>query len=187
MPPRTLVKDHFRSPYCSLCRAARRHGRADGPRPRRPGAESTLLRHLNTPAGERDPDLLPEGQRAAIARRPGSRASGRRHLCQRFPTDPADRGAARRAAGLTPIVYDPADTPAWSPGSAPARCRRWSSATATPCRRSSLSSAATRPAPLVHADFGDIWRIGPGGGPKGGASRALTEGHRTFDRHSRAG
>lgn len=123
-----------------------------------------VMRHLNTPAGERDPDLTPQGQRAAAA------------LAARFGRDPpraiyvTDYRRTRQTAaplaarlGLTPIVYDPADTPGLvarvRAGPLPALIVGHSNT--VPDIVAGLGG--TRPAPLVHEDFGDIWRIGPGG------------------------
>ena len=48
-----------------------------------PAPNIYVVRHLNTPAGQRDPDLLPEGQRAAQALATWfGRERIRRHLCQ---------------------------------------------------------------------------------------------------------
>ena len=123
-----------------------------------------VIRHLNTPAGERDPDLLPEGQRAAAAlatwfrrERPGAiYVSDFRRTRQT---------AAPLAArlGLTPIVYDPADTPGLV-----ARVRAERKPVLIVGHSNTVPDiveqlGGTRPAPLVHEDFGDIWRVGPDG------------------------
>lgn len=124
-----------------------------------------VVRHLNTPSGERDPDLLPEGRRAAQA------------LAGWFRTGQAPRAiyvsdfrrtrqtAAPLAArlGLTPIVYNPADTPALvarvRAGPLPALIVGHSNT--VPDIVAQLGG--TRPGPLVHEDFGDIWLIAPDG------------------------
>ena len=123
-----------------------------------------VVRHLNTLAGERDPDLTPEGQRAAAALASWFRADPPRAI---FVSDfrRTRQTAAPLAARLrlTPIVYDPADTPGLI-----ARVR----ATPGPVLIVGHSNTVpdiveqlggTRPGPLVHEDFGDIWRIGPDG------------------------
>jgi phosphohistidine phosphatase SixA len=123
-----------------------------------------VMRHLNTPQGERDPDLLPEGQAAA------------QRLVQLFDRErPAviyvssfkrtQQTAAAVAAlyDLTPIVYDPADTPGLvarvRAGPLPALVVGHSNT--VPDIVAQLGG--TRPAPLSHPDFGDVWRIGTGG------------------------
>lgn len=133
--------------------------------PQPAGQTVWVVRHLNTPAGERDPDLLPEGQRAAAA------------LATWFPAGMEPRAiyvsdfrrtrqtAAPLAArlGLTPIVYDPANTPALI---ARVRAERGTvlvvgHSNTVPDIVEQLGGA--RPAELHHPDFGDIWRIAPGG------------------------
>ena len=123
-----------------------------------------VMRHLNTPAGERDPDLTVEGQRTATALASWFRADPPRAIYvsdYRRTRQTAAPLAAR--LGLTPIVYDPADTPGLI-----ARVR----ATPGPVLIVGHSNTVpdiveqlggTRPGPLVHEDFGDIWRIGPDG------------------------
>jgi len=123
-----------------------------------------VMRHLNTPAGERDPDLLPEGQRVAL------------RLARYFRSDRpvaiyvSDFRRTRQTAaplaarlGLTPIVYDPADTPGLI-----ARVRAEHGpvlivghSNTVPDIVAGLGGA--RPAALVHEDFGDIWRVSPDG------------------------
>jgi len=123
-----------------------------------------VVRHLNTPAGERDPDLTAEGQRAATALATWFRADPPRAI---FVSDfrRTRQTAAPLAArlGLTPVVYDPADAPGLiarvRAGPLPALIVGHSNT--VPDIVAQLGGA--RPGPLVHEDFGDIWRIGPDG------------------------
>lgn len=123
-----------------------------------------VMRHLNTPAGERDPDLLPEGQRAAAAL-PGW--FGRTRLRAIYVSDfrRTRQTAAPLAArlGLIPIVYDPADTPGLvarvRAGPHPALIVGHSNT--VPDIVEALGGP--RPAALAHADFGDIWRVAADG------------------------
>ena len=122
------------------------------------------MRHLDVPSGQQDPDLTDIG-----------RFRAGRLADELAPHHPAaiyvstykrtQQSAAPLAArlGLTPIVYDPADTPAMV-----ARVR----AGPTPALIVGHSNTVpdiveqlggTRPGPMVHEDFGDIWRIGPDG------------------------
>ena len=109
-----------------------------------------VMRHLHTPAGERDPDLTAEGSSRRSCSPTGSRRSRRR------PSMSATTGARRQTAaplaarlGLTPIVYDPADTP--GPGRpGPGR------AEAGPDRRPQQHRARHRRAARRHA-AGDRW------------------------------
>jgi broad specificity phosphatase PhoE len=129
-----------------------------------------VMRHLNTPAGEPDPDLLPEGRAAAIA------------LADLMETDPFQGGrrpvaiyvsdykrtrqtaaplAARLALSLT--VYDPRDTPGLL-----ARVRAEAGPVLIVGHSNTVPDivaalGGTRPAPLVHEDFGDLWVVQPGG------------------------
>ncbi|WP_129791120.1 phosphoglycerate mutase family protein [Sphingosinicella sp. CPCC 101087] len=119
-----------------------------------------VVRHLHTPEGERDPDLTAEGHRQAVL------------LADRLAEAPPAviyvstykrtvQTAAPTAArlDLIPIVYDPRDTPALV-----ARVR----AGPTPALVVGHSNTVpdiieqlggTRPEPLVHEDFGDLWSI----------------------------
>ena len=123
-----------------------------------------VMRHLDTPEGERDPDLTARGQRRAT------------HLADWFRTDrPAaiyvsDFRRTRQTAapiaarlGLTAIVYDVRDTPGLiarvRAGPLPALVVGHSNTVPEIVE----ALGGTRPAPLVHADFGDIWTIGRDG------------------------
>lgn len=129
------------------------------------GPQYFVVRHLNTPAGERDPDLLPEGQRAAQALA-GWFASGETpraiYVTQYRRTAQTAAPLAARL-GLIPIVYDPADTPALiarvRAGPLPALVVGHSNTVPDIVEQ----FGGERPGPLVHEDFGDIWRIGPDG------------------------
>lgn len=129
-------------------------------------AESNVyvMRHLNTPAGQADPDLLPEGRRAAEAL--AAWFQGERPVAI-YVTDykRTRQTAAPLAArlGLTPIVYDPADTPGLI-----ARVRAEHGAVLIVGHSNTVPEivaalGGARPAPLAHEDFGDVWRIAPGG------------------------
>ena len=123
-----------------------------------------VMRHLHTPEGERDPDLTAEGQRHAALLADwfgGERLRAIYVSDYRRTRQTAAPLAAR--LGILPIVYDPADTPALvalvRAGPLPALIVGHSNT--VPDIVSQLGGA--RPAPLVHADFGDVWRIGPDG------------------------
>jgi broad specificity phosphatase PhoE len=123
-----------------------------------------VVRHLNTPAGERDPDLLAEGRRSAalLAERLADK-----HIAAIYVTDyrRTRQTAAPLAArlGLTPIVYDPADNPGLI-----ARVRAHEAPVLIVGHSNTVPAivealGGTRPPDLVHEDFGDIWRIDPDG------------------------
>ncbi len=123
-----------------------------------------VMRHLHTPEGERDPDLTAEGQRVA-ALVPGW--FGRHPVRAIYVSDyrRTRQTAAPLAArfGMTPIVYDPRDTPALiarvRAGPLPALIIGHSNTVPDIIEQ----LGGTRPAPLVHADFGDIWRVAANG------------------------
>jgi len=125
-----------------------------------------VMRHLNTPAGERDPDMLPEGRQAADAlvgwfARERARPAAIYVSAYKRSGQTAAPLAAR--LGLTPIVYDPADTPGLI-----ARVRAGPHPALIVGHSNTVPDiveqlGGTRPAALVHADFGDIWRVGPDG------------------------
>lgn len=123
-----------------------------------------VLRHLHTPAGERDPDLTAEGQ-AAAQRLPAMFTNERPAAIYVSNYKRTRQTAAAVAArfGLTPTVYDPADTPGLI---ARVRSGPWpvlivGHSNTVPDIVEQLGG--TRPAPLSHPDFGDLWRVGADG------------------------
>jgi broad specificity phosphatase PhoE len=123
-----------------------------------------VMRHLNTPAGQADPDLLPEGQRAAEALAAGFRDERPVAI---YVTDyrRTRETAAPLAArlGLTPIVYHPRDTPGLV-----ARIRAGHGPVLVVGHSNTVPEiiaalGGTPPPALGHEDFGDIWRVAPGG------------------------
>lgn len=123
-----------------------------------------VMRHLDTQAGERDPDLLPAGRhRAALLATWFGRERPRAIFVSDFRRTRQTVAPLAARLGIAPVVYDPADTPALI-----ARVR----ATRGPVLIVGHSNTVpdiieqlggTRPAPLGHDDFGDIWRVAPGG------------------------
>jgi broad specificity phosphatase PhoE len=125
-----------------------------------------VVRHLNTPAGERDPDLLPEGRRVA-ALLPGwferERARPVAIYVSDYKRTRQTAGPLAASLGLQPTIYDPADTPGLI-----ARVRAEHGPVLVVGHSNTVPDivaglGGTRPAPLVHEDFGDIWRVGAGG------------------------
>lgn len=123
-----------------------------------------VMRHLHTPAGERDPDLLPEGQRlASVLVERLTDEPPRAIYVSHFKRTRQTAAPLAERLGLEPIVYDPADTPGLI-----ARVR----AGPTPALIVGHSNTVpdiveqlggVRPGPLEHEDFGDVWRIGSDG------------------------
>ncbi len=132
--------------------------------PQAPAPAFYVMRHLNTPAGERDPDLLAEGQRLA-ALLPARLAQHPPRTIFVSDYRRTRQTAAQVAArfGLTPIVYDPADTPGLvaRARAAPGPVLIVGHSNTVPDIVQQLGGA--RPADLAHPDFGDLWRIAPGG------------------------
>ena len=123
-----------------------------------------VMRHLNTPAGERDPDLLPEGQRLALvlAERLGD-TPPRAIYVSHFKRTRQTAAPLAERLGLEPIVYDPADTPALV-----ARVRGGPTPALIVGHSNTVPDiveqlGGMRPEALEHEDFGDVWRIGPDG------------------------
>ncbi len=124
-----------------------------------------VMRHLDTPAGQQDPDLLPEGRRAAEALAAWFQAErpAAIYISDYKRTRQTVAPLAARL-GLTPNLYDPRDTPGLI-----ARVRTEHGVVLVVGHSNTVPDiiaalGGTRPAPLVHEDFGDIWRVAPGGG-----------------------
>ena len=123
-----------------------------------------VMRHLHTPQGERDPDLLAEGQ--AAAQRPVQMLERERPAIIYVSTFKRTQQTAAAVAaryGLTPIVYDPADTAGLI-----ARVRAGPFPVLIVGHSNTVPDiveqlGGPRPAPLSHPDFGDLWRIGADG------------------------
>jgi broad specificity phosphatase PhoE len=125
--------------------------------------ERYVMRHLNTPQGEQDPDLLPEGKATAD------------RLVQWFQGKPltaiyvtefkrSRQTAAPIAAqrGLTVKVYDPANTPALIAlvKAEPGAVLVVGHSNTVPVIVEQLGGE--KPAPLTHHDFGDLWTVAGG-------------------------
>jgi broad specificity phosphatase PhoE len=128
-----------------------------------------VMRHLNTPAGQPDPDLLPAGRETAIALADlfeTDRFEGRRPVAI-YVTDykrtrqTAAPAAARLALAVT--LYDPSDTAALIARvrAEPGPVLIVGHSNTVPAIIAALGG--TPPAPLVHEDFGDLWIVAPGG------------------------
>ena len=122
-----------------------------------------VVRHFDTPKGERDPDLLPAGTARAEALARWFRG---KRLCAVLVTQykRTRQTAAPTAAGrgLAILTYDAADT-----AGAVARAK----ASACPVLIVGHSNTVpdivaqlggTRPADLAHEDFGDVWAVADG-------------------------
>lgn len=129
-----------------------------------PATDIYVVRHLHTPAGERDPDLTEAGRSAAASL---AGLMEKRRIAAIYVSDyqRTRQTAAPLAArlGLVPIVYDPADTPSLvarvRAGPLPALIVGHSNT--VPGVIAALGGTA--PGPLAHEDFGDVWRVAPDG------------------------
>lgn len=123
-----------------------------------------VMRHLHTPEGQRDPDLTAEGH-AAAQRLVGlfERERPAAIYVSSYKRTQQTAAAVASRYGLTPVIYDPADTPGLV---ARLRAGPWpvlvvGHSNTVPDIVQQLGG--TRPAPLSHPDFGDVWRIGADG------------------------
>ncbi len=123
-----------------------------------------VMRHLHTPQGERDPDLTAQGQ--AAAQRLATHFTGERPAAiyvSSFKRSQQTAAPLAARLGLTPIVYDPADTPGLV-----ARVRAGPFPVLIVGHSNTVPDivqqlGGRRPADLTHPDFGDLWRIGADG------------------------
>lgn len=123
-------------------------------------ADIYVMRHLNTPAGATDPDLTAEGERNALLLVSWFKRA-RPAVLYVSSAKRAQQTAAplARALRITPIIYNPADTPALVAAiSAETRTVLVVGHSNTVPDIIELLGGH-RPGPLVHGDFGDIWKI----------------------------
>jgi len=118
------------------------------------------MRHLQTPAGVNDPDLTSEGQRVALLLRKWFKR-GKPAVIYVSSTKRAQQTGEPLARSLrvTPKLYNPTDTPALITallGETEIVLVVGHSNTVPDIIE---RLGGQRPAPLVHEDFGDIWRI----------------------------
>jgi len=130
----------------------------------RPEPAFYVMRHLDTPEGERDPDLTANGSRRAqlVAGLFESERPAAIYISD-FRRTRQTAGPLAQRLGLTPILYDPADTPGLA-----ARVRQGPMPALIVGHSNTVPDivealGGVRPAPLSHPDFGDIWRVGPDG------------------------
>ncbi|MCW3847464.1 histidine phosphatase family protein [Sphingomonas sp. LB-2] len=126
-----------------------------------PAAQTVyVMRHLNTPEGERDPDLTEAGKAGAGAL---VRWFHGKKLTAIYVSDfkrtrqTAEPLAAER--GITVKLYDPRDTPGLiaKVRAEPGPVLVIGHSNTVPDLVEQLGG--TRPGPLAHPDFGDIWTV----------------------------
>jgi broad specificity phosphatase PhoE len=127
-----------------------------------------VMRHLDTPQGERDPDLTAAGHRnaATLVRWFAGKPLAAIYISDFKRTRQTVAPLAVRR-GLTPKRYDPADT-----AGLVRRVRGERGPILIVGHSNTVPDIVAqlggpRPAPLSHPDFGDIWTIAPGGTVRG--------------------
>jgi broad specificity phosphatase PhoE len=126
-------------------------------------AQTYVMRHLNTPAGEKDPDLTAGGK--VNAERLVAWFKGKpltTILVSDFKRTRQTAAPLAAERGITVRVYDPADTPALV-----ALVRAEKGPVLVVGHSNTVPDVVEqlggiRPAPLVHEDFGDVWTITAG-------------------------
>jgi broad specificity phosphatase PhoE len=129
-----------------------------------PGADVYVMRHLNTSAGQRDPDLLPEGRRAAEALAGWFRENRPAAI---FVTDyRRTRETVAPLAtrlGLTPILYDTRDVTRLVERVRAVRGPVLIVGHSNTVGGLIAALGGTSPGELGEGEFGDIWHIAPDG------------------------
>jgi broad specificity phosphatase PhoE len=125
-----------------------------------PGPSYYVMRHLNTIPGQTDPDITAEGQRLA-ALMPGFFEADPPSVIYVSSTKRAQQTAAPLAAalGITPKVYDPADT-----ASLVQRVMAEIGTVLIVGHSNTVPDivqqlGGARPDPINHDQFGDIWAV----------------------------
>ncbi|MFL9842761.1 phosphoglycerate mutase family protein [Sphingomonas sp. ST-64] len=122
-----------------------------------------VVRHFDTPAGEKDPDLLPQGVARAEALARWFRG---KRLCAILVSDykRTRQTVAPLAAGRSVVVqsYDPRDTPAVVARAKASACPVLIVGHSNTVPDIVQQLGGTRPADLAHEDFGDLWTVSGG-------------------------
>lgn len=125
-----------------------------------PGPSFYVMRHLHTPQGVTDPELTPEGRRQA-ALLPSFFQGDQPSAIYVTNTRRSQQTAAplAQALGITPKIYDPANTPALLQ-----RVRAETGTVLIVGHSNTVPDivqqlGGTRPDPIAHDQFGDIWHV----------------------------
>jgi len=129
-----------------------------------PGAPTVyVVRHLNTPEGERDPDLTDAGKanaRALVHWFHGKTLTA--IYVSDYKRTRQTAGPLAEERGITLKLYDPRDTPALvtmlKAETGPVLVVGHSNTVPDIVEQ----LGGTRPGPLAHPDFGDIWTVSGG-------------------------
>ena len=125
-----------------------------------PGPSFYVMRHLHTPQGVTDPELTAEGQRHA-AMLPGFFQGDRPSAIYVSNTRRSQQTAAplAQALGITPKIYDPANTPALLQRVTAERGTVLIVGHSNTVPDIVQQLGGTRPDAIVHDQFGDIWHV----------------------------
>jgi broad specificity phosphatase PhoE len=119
-----------------------------------------VTRHYDTPAGERDPDLIPQGKARAQALARWFRGKKLKAIYvsdfKRTRQTAAPLAAER---GIVPEVYDPRDTPAIVARARVAKVPVLIVGHSNTVPDIVQQLGGERPADLQHEDFGDVWTV----------------------------
>lgn len=119
-----------------------------------------VTRHYDTPAGARDPDLLPPGKARAEALARWFKGKKLKAIyVSDFKRTRQTAAPLATERGITPDVYDPRDTPAIV-----ARARAAKAPVLIVGHSNTVPDivqqlGGERPADLQHEDFGDVWTV----------------------------
>jgi len=122
-----------------------------------------VTRHYDTPAGERDPDLLAPGKARAeaLARWFKGKKLKAIHVSD-FKRTRQTAAPLATERGITPETYDPRDTPGIVAKAKAAGVPLLIVGHSNTVPDIVQQLGGDRPADLNHEDFGDIWIIGDG-------------------------
>ncbi len=119
-----------------------------------------VVRHFDTPAGERDPDLTAVGAaRAAALVRWFAKKPLHAIYVTPFKRTAQTVAPLAAARGLTPIVYGPAPSADFLASLKTMREPILIVGHSNTVPDIIAALGGTRPAPLAHPDFGDVWTI----------------------------
>ncbi|RSU57131.1 histidine phosphatase family protein [Sphingomonas koreensis] len=119
-----------------------------------------VTRHYDTPAGERDPDLLPQGNARAEKLAKWFRGKKLKAIyVSDFKRTRQTAGPLAAARGITLETYDPRDTPAIVARARAAKAPVLIVGHSNTVPDIVAGLGAERPAELVHENFGDLWRV----------------------------
>lgn len=122
-----------------------------------------VTRHYDTPVGERDPDLVPQGtaRAQALARWFKGKKLKVIYLSD-FKRTRQTAAPLASERGIVPEVYDPRDTPAIVARARAAKVPLLIVGHSNTVPDIVQQLGGERPADLQHEDFGDVWTVRAG-------------------------